>query len=377
MLHTEAKLEERILELKGYRFEGDTYRGYRYREIRELGEFRMKEETSGLVNPSLPTWEVHDGVMRPGDLWKGRDRYLWLEKKITLPKEWKNVGEGLEPVGIFDFGLTGGGFNSGFESMLYIDGQVYQAVDSNHMEVFFKEEHFGREITLTFRLWSGLEGGGVPRDLVHCYKEAYIALLDCPTDDLYYLSDMMLDAVKTLPKESAERYEILEAIDHAYLLIDWTEPGSERFYHTIKEADIALNDSVDNMDKHAKVQISCVGHTHIDTAWLWRLKHTREKAQRSFSTVLRLMEQYDEYIFQQAQPQLYKFIKEDCPELYAKIKEKVEEGKWEPDGGMWVEADCNLSSGESLVRQFLHGTRFFEQEFGKKCEYLWLPDVFG
>ena len=109
-----------------------------------------------------------------------------------------------------------------------------------------------------------------------------------------------------------------------------------------------------------------VGHTHIDVAWLWRLKHTREKAQRSFATVLRLMEQYDEFVFLQSQPQLYQYVKEDCPELYEGIRRRVAEGRWEPDGGMWVEADCNISSGESLVRQFLHGTRFIEKEFGTR-----------
>ena len=377
MLHTEAKLEQRILELKGYRIEGDDFRGYRYRDMRELGEFRVMEDHSGLVNPPMPVWEENDGLMQPGDQWKGRDRYLWLEKKITLPKEWKNLDAGLEPVGVFDFGLTGGGYNSGFEAMLYIDGEVYQAVDSNHMEVFFKEEHFGRELTLTFRLWSGLEGGGVPRELVHCYKEAYIALLDSAADDLYYLSDMMLDAVKTLSKDSTEHYELLEALDEAYLLIDWTEPGSDRFYETVKEADDVLNESIDGMDKNSKVLISCVGHTHIDTAWLWRLKHTREKASRSFSSVLRLMERFPEYYFLHTQPQQYAYIKEDFPEIYAKIQEKVKEGRWEIDGGMWVEADCNIPSGESLTRQFLQGRKFMLEEFGKEPEYLWLPDVFG
>lgn len=377
MLHTEAKLEQRILELKGYRFEGDDFRGYRYRDMREFGEFRVKEDHSGLVNPPMPVWEENDGWMQPGDQWKGRDRYLWLEKKITLPQEWKSLDAGLEPVGVFDFGLTGGGYNSGFEAMLYIDGEVYQAVDSNHMEVLFKEEHFGRELTLTFRLWSGLEGGGVPRELVHCYKEAYIALLDSATDDLYYLSDMMLDAVKILSKDSTEHYELLEALDEAYLLIDWTEPGSDRFYQTIQKADAALNESIDSMDKNSKVLISCVGHTHIDTAWLWRLKHTREKASRSFSSVLRLMERFPEYYFLHTQPQQYAYIKEDFPEIYAQIQEKVKEGRWEIDGGMWVEADCNIPSGESLTRQFLQGRKFMLEEFGKEPEYLWLPDVFG
>ncbi len=377
MLHTEEKLQQRILELKGYRFEGDDFRGYRYRDIRELGEFRVKEDISGLVNPGMPTWQEKDEQMKLGDVWKGRDRYLWLEKKITLPAEWKKIKEGLEPVGVFDFGLTGGGYNSGFEAMLYIDGKAYQAVDSNHMEVFFKEEHFDRELTLTFRLWSGLEGGGVPREMIHYYKEAYIALLDTATDDLYYLSDMMLDAVKTLSENSTEYQEILDALDEAYLLIDWSEPGSAEFYETVMLADITLNASINSMEKHSKVQINCVGHTHIDTAWLWRLKHTREKVSRSFSSVLRLMERFPEYYFLHTQPQQYAFIKEDFPEIYEQIKKKVKEGRWEIDGGMWVEADCNIPSGESLTRQFLQGRKFMLEEFGKEPEYLWLPDVFG
>ena len=125
------------------------------------------------------------------------------------------------------------------------------------------------------------------------------------------------------------------------------------------------------------VNVYCVGHTHIDMAWLWRLKHTREKGSRSFSTVLRLMEMYPEYIFLQTQPQLYEYMKEEFPDIYGKIKKRVAEGRWEADGAMWVEADCNLTSGESLTRQILIGSRFIKEEFGKDVEFLWLPDVFG
>lgn len=377
MLQTECKLEKRIEELKGFRFEGDPFRGYRYRDMRELGAFHMKEEHSGKVNPEMPIWKKSDGWLNQGERWSGRDRYLWLEKKLRLPKEWEHLPESLEPVGVFDFGLTGGGYNSGFEAMLYIDGQVYQAVDSNHREVFFEKEHFGKELTLTFRLWSGLEGGGEPHELIHEYRTAFIGLLDTHTDDLYYLSDMMLGAAKSISKESVEYQELMEALDQAYLLLDWSEPGSEDFYQSIQKADACLNEALDQMEKHTKVQISCVGHTHIDTAWLWRLKHTREKVSRSFSSVLRLMERYPEYYFLHTQPQQYAYIKEDFPELYEKIREKVKEGKWEIDGGMWVEADCNIPSGESLTRQLLQGRKFMVEEFGKEPEYLWLPDVFG
>jgi alpha-mannosidase len=89
------------------------------------------------------------------------------------------------------------------------------------------------------------------------------------------------------------------------------------------------------------------------------------------------MEQYPDYTFMSSQPQLYKFIKEDHPDIYEKIKQRIEEGRWEPEGAMWLEADCKVTSGESLVRQILFGTRFFEKEFGIKNRILWLPDVFG
>ncbi|MBM9833752.1 hypothetical protein IAG15_21730, partial [Enterococcus faecalis] len=97
---------------------------------------------------------------------------------------------------------------------------------------------------------------------------------------------------------------------------------------------------------------------------------------RSFSTVLRLMEQYPEYIFLQTQPQLYKYVKESYPALYEKIKKRIKEGRWEVDGAMWLEADCNIPSGESLVRQILHGKKFVKEEFDKEMHFLWLPDVF-
>ena len=129
------------------------------------------------------------------------------------------------------------------------------------------------------------------------------------------------------------------------------------------------------------VLLSLVGtmgrNTHIDCAWLWTLRVTEDKAVRSFSTVLELMKEYPEYVFMSSQPQLYKYVKKNAPDVYEQIKERVKEGRWEPDGGMFVEADCNIASGEALVRQFVHGQRFFKEEFGVDNEILWLPDVFG
>ncbi len=125
------------------------------------------------------------------------------------------------------------------------------------------------------------------------------------------------------------------------------------------------------------VTVASVGHTHIDVAWKWQLRQTREKAIRSYSTVMELMGRYPEYRFMMSTPQLFEFIREDEPELFDEIKEKVKEGRFEPEGAMWLEADCNLTSGESLVRQILYGKRYFKDTFGIDSDILWLPDVFG
>ena len=133
----------------------------------------------------------------------------------------------------------------------------------------------------------------------------------------------------------------------------------------------------EKMGGYEEVIATCIGHTHIDVAWLWTVDQVRQKSCRSFATVLKLMEEYPDYHFMSSQPKLYSFVKERHPEMYQRIKERVKEGRWEPEGGMWVEADCNLTSGESLVRQFQFGKRFFKEEFGLENKILWLPDVFG
>ena len=123
--------------------------------------------------------------------------------------------------------------------------------------------------------------------------------------------------------------------------------------------------------------MTAVGHAHIDVGWLWPVRESIRKAARTFASQLELMERYDDYVFGASQPQLYQFVKDNYPGLYSRIAERVKEGRWELQGGMWVEPDCNITSGESLVRQFLHGKNFFKDEFGVDVRNLWIPDVFG
>ncbi|GGO00588.1 alpha-mannosidase [Saccharibacillus kuerlensis] len=363
MFLTESKLRSRLHELSDYR----------YRDRMPIPFFHSLEDARKEINPEIPSSADYTGTLKIGESWSGRDLYLWLYAEMNIPAEWS----GRRILGRFDLGETGGGNNSGFESLFYLHGQPYQGVDSNHLEVFFNEDPAGTTLPLTLRLWSGLEGGGVQQNQTHGIRIAEVCWLDEPADDYYHTLLAVSETVEVLDPNLPERSQLLKAADRSLLLIDWSSPGSDAFYESLREARDSLSNAIDRMDKHSAVEITAIGHTHIDVAWLWRLKHTREKTARSFSTVMRLMELFPEYTFLQTQPQLYDYVKTDYPELYEDIKARAAEGRWEASGAMWLEADCNLTSGESLVRQILVGTKFYREEFGAECDYLWLPDVFG
>ena len=124
-------------------------------------------------------------------------------------------------------------------------------------------------------------------------------------------------------------------------------------------------------------EYTAIGHAHIDLAWLWPIRETKRKGARTYATALYNIEKNPNYVFGASQAQLMQWIKEDEPELYERFKAAVANGRIEVQGGMWVENDCNIPSGESIIRQFLYGEKFFQDEFGKTSKMVWLPDVFG
>lgn len=342
----------------------------RYRNLVPIEEFDWYEDDGVVGNraPKGDSVKVGQGFRS-----KGYDKYNWLCTKISIPESFgdENV------LGIFDFGVPmGTGNNSNFESLLYVNGKPYQGVDGNHKEVFFNIKETGRELELSFRIWSGLNGGGRPREMTMSIDRAEFGVLDTAADDFYYLAMAALETHELLDENNEYKSYILNQLVEAFRLVDFTNKNSENYYKSLQTALDYLRDRLKGQGKPG-VNVTMLGHTHIDVAWLWRLRHTREKTARSFSTVNRLMEKYPEYIFIQTQPQLYDYLKEDYPDIYEHIKKRVAEGRWEPSGAMWVECDCNLASGESIIRQILVGKNFFKKEFDYESEFLWLPDVFG
>ena len=124
-------------------------------------------------------------------------------------------------------------------------------------------------------------------------------------------------------------------------------------------------------------RLALTGHAHLDLAWLWPVSETIRKGRRTFASVLSLMERYDDFVFNQSSAQPTQWIETESPEIFERVRRRVEEGRWEPVGGSWVEADCQIPSGESMVRQMLYGQRYFQEKFGHRSRVAWLPDAFG
>jgi alpha-mannosidase len=124
-------------------------------------------------------------------------------------------------------------------------------------------------------------------------------------------------------------------------------------------------------------RLALTGHSHLDLAWLWPLAETRRKAKRTFASVLGLMDRYEDFAFNQSSAQIYQWVERDAPGLFERVKERVTDGRWELVGGSWVEPDCQIPGGESMVRQLFYGQRYFKETFGRRCAVAWLPDTFG
>lgn len=202
-------------------------------------------------------------------------------------------------------------------------------------------------------------------------KEARIAVENVALHQLWYDYEVLEELMRQLPETSAQQQQILRALCLvADVLVEYTEQEA-------RQAIAILAPHLAKQGGDASLTLSAIGHSHMDLGWLWPIRETKRKCARTFSTVLRMMERYPDYIYGASQPQQYQWTKESYPSLYAQIRRRVAQGRWDLQGGMWVEADTNVTSGESLVRQFLYGQRFWRDQFGQQVTDLWLPDVFG
>lgn len=330
----------------------------------------------------VPYGEQFDGSFQPvkeGDSWGQAWDGAWFHLTGMIPHEWagKPVALWLDLNGeilIFDdngipvYSLTDGSvFHAGFHKNIFLLTAAAQGGE----KLNFRLEAVVNSILGVMRTWD------TPLNSPHPYGNyAGIAnrmRIGVFNLDLWHLLldfEVMLGIIAALPEGNCRAVRIVAALNDAVNAYA-ENPANARTVRSVLAPILALPAAASAMT------VTAVGHAHIDTAWLWRIREGIRKCGRTFASQIHNIEKYPGYVFGASSPQHYAFVKEYYPELYKKIKQRVKDGSWELQGGMWVEADCNLIDGESMIRQFVHGKNFFMDEFGVDVKNLWLPDVFG
>ncbi len=251
--------------------------------------------------------------------------------------------------------------------LVYLDGQLKAGLDIRHTQVDIPDK---QQVQLDLYTYvSSLR------------EDAFLQLKLYPVNEgleaLVYDLSLAYETALVLEPED-EAYEVLStACVESLKALDFSSTDALVGEASLLRSRQVLSQLSGRSGTTLQHLVALTGHSHIDMAWLWTQDQTREKAIRSYATVLSLMERYPAYIFSSSQMQLLSTLKEDEPALFSKIKERVAEGRWEVEGSMWVESDTILTSGESLVRQIFYGKRWVKQEFGRDNTLLWLPDCFG
>jgi len=275
------------------------------------------------------------------------------------------------------------------DSFAFIDGKPAGAFNMYHNKIRIDAD--GKDHILHVESYSGHFYGGCgpfegPSVIINIGKtisdfpnmfEGGALLERIPViHSLFYDICALFETAKIADENSLRKAKILRGLSEALAGISFNAHGDE----LEKQAAVAsrmLAPLLALKNSASTPAVHLIGHAHIDHAWLWHIDETERKVGRTFANMLRFIKEYPEFIFIQSQPCQLEIVKNEYPEVFADIQEAYKNGNWEPNGGMWIEADCNVTSGESLVRQFLVGKKINRELLGYEADTLWLPDVFG
>ena len=313
-----------------------------------------------------------------GQLWGRKWEYAWFRTRVRVPAEAR--GERL--VMKLDVGP---------EAAIAVNGSYAGASDQWHRFITLAHKAVpGKSYRILAEAYGGhgphvCGVGPVPHGVAsvpepgptqNIVKTCEVGIWEEEMFQLWLDTETLWQVRDSIDPESLRVQEIDRALREMTLTVDLELPRAEML-KTVRKGRRILKPLLESRNGPTIPTMYCFGHSHIDVAWLWPLRETESKCTRTLGTALALMREYPEYRFLQSQPHLYWMVKEKYPDLYREIQAAVKRGQLIPEGGMWVEADTNITGGESLIRQFIHGKRFFRDEFGVECQLLWLPDVFG
>jgi alpha-mannosidase len=350
--NVEAKLSRTVKELKRLAT----------LEVVDIKDVYYTDEVNLNDLNTLPSDDLNWQILTTPHLFDKAHKYYWIKMSVDILPQDKHIKSFFS----FNLGLTNYWITIRPQGLLYVNGEITQGLDVRHEDVYLKPGHY--DLLILFYTHSLEE---------KFFLQPQIKLVDERIYNAYWDFCCPLQAFEILDQKDDDYFLMSPVLEKACNEIDFRDPYSEDFYKSLEAAHTYMYDNFYNGICGSNIKVNIIGHSHIDVAWLWDYAQTRQKVKRTFSTVIKLMDEYPEYNFMSSTPQLYEFVKEDAPELYEKIKQKHKEGRWEIEGALWLECDCNLTGGEALVRQIVHGKRFIKQEFDVDSKVVWLPDVFG
>ncbi|MFD7491248.1 alpha-mannosidase [Streptomyces sp. NPDC059832] len=331
----------------------------------------------------VPFSEAMAAPFKPGaigDDWGPAWGTSWFKVTGRVPADW--AGETVEAVIDLGFAKDRPGFSA--EALAHRpDGSVVKALNPRNTWLRVGEPVAGGEevayvleAAANPEILDGISALGdretAGSEPLYRVERMDLAVFDRQVWELVQDLEVLDQLMRQLPLGSARRWEILRAVERCLDALDLDAVGA-----SAPAARERLRDVLSSPAHASAHRLSAVGHAHIDSAWLWPLRETVRKVARTTSNVLALMDDRPEFVFAMSQAQQLDWLREHQPALYARVKEKVAAGQFVPVGGMWVESDTNMPGSEALARQFVHGKRFFLEEFGVETEEVWLPDSFG
>ena len=314
-----------------------------------------------------------------GQAWHTR----WFHLTAVVPQHLANV----DIDAYVDIGFNGRGDGFQTEALAYMNGQIVHAIQPDRRLLHLGAHDAGTEIDIWVEaaatpIIAGHEYGygptsfgdpaTAPTHSVYTFRAAQLVAFNAAINDLAITLHAVIDLTIDLPDNSPQRARAFAALEQCDLALDVNDVAG-----TAVAARRTLDAVLGIGNGPSAHRITATGHAHLDTAWLWPIRETRRKAVRTFANAIDLLTKNPDAVYCHSQAQHYAWVAQDAPDIFARVTELVKEGRWEVIGGMWVETDLNLPSGESLLRQLAQGQRSFREWFGITCSGAFLPDDFG
>lgn len=359
------------------------------------GEALLEVQSRTVGGEPIPFAEATAGdtsPLNPGDSWGRAWDTVWMRVNGTVPGDWSTKRRERDGVTLqltIDLGFSSA--QSGFQAEGLVhtaDGDIVRALsplnhsvpltlDAGESIAYWVEA--AANPTLNNETGIGLialshlgDWDSAGNGEIYRFAGARLELRDLEVSALIHDIELLRGLAAAPEVGRRRRALVLAGLQDMLETIDPTAVAA-----TAADARAVLAPLLSAPANASTMTLTAVGHAHIDSAWLWPLRETVRKCARTFSNVVALMEANPDFVFGCSSAQQFLWMKEHYPKLYARISERVRAGQFVPIGGMWVESDTNMPSGESLARQFVAGQGFFQQEFGIQCEEVWLPDSFG